>query len=243
MNIVNKFTLFVSFSTLTGLSLFLAGCSRNPDISDEFARISSQEVSNMDANTSMGLTSGFSKTAAGDTINYDLVIHPYSWDAASGSYIRTAVLTGTDGYERTRVDTVTFYGNAGTLQHPTLATVDSIHHVRHVTRTRGGRQLNIIVDMHSTVSATPSGYTHVKNGTISGTYDGEQVATGTINDVTRNYYTLTHWQLWPVSGSITADFPRRLYEVNFLGAGLARLTITNKATDKTRTVTISVDQK
>jgi hypothetical protein len=243
MIVSNKFTVLVSFSVLAGFSLFSAGCSRNPDISDEFARISSQEISNMDANSSMGMTGGLSKTAMGDTINYDLVIHPYSWDAASGGYIRTAVLTGADGYERTRVDTITFYGDAVTLQHPTLATVDSIHHVRHVTHTRGGNALNIVVDMHSTLTATVSGYTHVKNGTIVGTYDGEQVATGRIVNVTRNYTILTHWQLWPVSGSITTDFPRRLYEVDFLGAGLARLTITNKATDRTRVITISVDQQ
>jgi len=248
MKLIKSLALFISFPTVAGLLIIATGCSRNPDISDEFARISSQEVSNMDANSSgMIPVNGLPKLAAAtaDSFTYDLVIHPYSWDSACGSYIRIATLSCSDGYERTRIDTLTFYGDAGRLRYPTLAGVDSIHHVRHVTRSRGGNELNVVVDMHSTLTALDlaGAYRHVKNGTIVGTFDGEQVATGTITDVTRNYYPLTHWQLFPESGSITADFPRRLYEVDFLGAGLARLTITNKATDRSRTITIAVDQQ
>ena len=67
---------FVSFSALAGLLFFVTGCARDPDISDEFARIASQEVANMDANASMGITGGLSKStaAAADTINNDLII-------------------------------------------------------------------------------------------------------------------------------------------------------------------------
>jgi hypothetical protein len=237
---------FISFPAVAGLLFIATGCARNPDISDEFARISSQEVSNMDANSSgMIPAASLPKLAAAtaDSITYDLVIHPYSWDAASSSYIRTAALTCSDGYLRNRIDTITFYGDAGALQNPTFATVDSIHHVRCVTRMRDGKLLDITIDMHSTLTATFSGYMHVKNGTIAGTFDGEPVVTGTITDVTRNYYPLTRWQLWPVSGSITVDLHRRSFEVDFLGAGLVRLSITNKETEKTRTITVSVDQQ
>jgi hypothetical protein len=246
MKFRNRIALTYSLSAAAGLLLFAAGCARDAQISDEFARIASQEIANMDANSSgMIPQAGMPKLAAAtaDSITYDLVIHPYSWDAVSASYIRRAVLTCSDGYERTRIDTITFYGDAGPIQGPTFAAVDSIRHVRCVTRTRGGNELNVIVDMHSTLTATMSGYTHVKNGTMVGTFDGEQVATGTIDNVTRNFYPNTGWQLWPVSGSITADFPRRLFEVDFLGLGLVRLSITNKATDRTRTLTISVDQQ
>lgn len=248
MNLKRRTVLFACLLAVAGLFLLSAGCSRNPDISDEFARISSQEVSNMDANSSGMIPPGSmpkSAAPAADSVTYDLIIHPYSWDAASSSYIRTATLTCSDGYERTRVDTVTFFGAQGTLQNPTLATVDSIHHVRHVTRSRNGSELNITVDMHSTLTPLDQSgaYEHVKNGTMVGTYDGEKVATGTIVNVTRNYSPLTHWRLWPESGSITADFPRRLFEVDFLGAGLARLTITNHATGRTRVITITVDQQ
>jgi len=239
--------LFISVSAMAGIVAFFAGCSRGENLNDDFARAASQEVSNMDANSSgMIPQRGMPKlaAAAADTITYDLTIHPYSWDSINSCYERAATLTCSDGYERVRVDTVTFFGANGKLRYPTLATVDSIHHVRHVTRNKGGNELNVTVDMHSTVSTLDQNgaYTHVKNGTITGTYDGEQAVTGTIVNVTRNYYPLTHWQLFPQSGTITADFPRRLYEVDFLGAGLARVTITNKATDKTRVITINVEQ-
>jgi hypothetical protein len=240
--------LFISVSAVSGIAAFFAGCSRGEDLNDDFARAASQEVSNMDANSSGMILTGLQKVAAAaaDSITYDLVIHPYTWDTVGADtfLVRTATLTCSDGYERTRVDTVTFYDNGNTTRHPTLSTVDSIHHVRHVTRNKGGNELSVTVDMHSTVSALDQNgaYTHVKNGTITGTYDGEQAVTGTIVNVTRNYYPLTRWQLFPQSGAITADFPRRLYEVDFLGAGFARLTITNKVTDKVRIITINIEQ-
>jgi len=240
--------LFISVSAMAGIAAFFAGCSRGEDLNDDFARVASQEVSNMDANSSgMIPQSGMPKlgAAAADTITYDLTIHPYSWDSINSCYIRTATLTCSDGYGRVRIDTVTFFGANGRLRYPTLATVDSIHHVRHVTRDKGGNELSITVDMHSTVSALDlnGAYTHVKNGTITGTYNDEQAVTGHITNVTRNYYPITHWQLFPESGTITADFPRRLYEVDFLGAGRAKLTVTNKETDKTRVVIINVEQQ
>jgi hypothetical protein len=241
----------IAFSVVAGIAAFFAGCSKNEDISDEFSRISSQEVSNMDANSSGMISSGgTSKLVSGvatDSITYDLTIHPFSWDTVAGDtfLVRTATLTCSDGYERVRVDTLTFYDhNGNTMRHPTLATVDSIHHVRHVKRDKGGNELNVTVDMHSTLSAIDQSgnYTHVKNGTITGTYDGENAITGTITNVTRNYLS-GHWQLWPVSGSIIADFPRRDYEIDFLGLGVVKLTITNNSTGKTKVVTITVDQQ
>jgi hypothetical protein len=249
MKLRQKAALVISFSAIASLSLLSAGCGRNEDLNDEFGRIASQEISSMDANTSSMLTApgGMPKLAsAGDTVYYDWTIHPYTWDTVAGDtfLVRSATLTCSDGYERVRKDTVTFYDYIGsTMRHPALATVDSIHHVRHVTRDKGGRELDVTVDMHSSVRPLNQNgdYTHVKNGTILGTFDGEKAVTGTITDVTRNYVN-GRWQLWPVSGSITADFPRRTYEVDFVGAGLARVTVTNKSTDKTRTVTISIEK-
>ena len=241
----------VSVSAIAGITAFSGGCARSEDISDEFSRISSQEVSNMDANSSGMITQGGTaklEAAATDTVTYDLTIHPFAWDTVAGDTfaVRTATLTCSDGYERVRVDTLTFYDhNGNTMRHPTLATVDSIHHVRHVTRDKGGNELNITVNMHSTVSAITGqagNYTHVKNGTITGTFNGEQAATGTITNVTRNYIS-GHWQLFPQSGSITADFPHRTYEIDFLGAGEVKLTITDLSTDKTKVETIIVDQQ
>jgi hypothetical protein len=236
-----------AISAVAVIAAFLAGCAQE-NISDEFALIASEEVSNMDANSSGMVTQGATaklQAAALDTVTYDLTIHPFSWDSTNDCYVRTATLVCSDGFERVRVDTLTFYGAAGRLRYPTLATVDSIHHVRHVTRDKGGNELDITVDMHSTlspISGQTGNYTHVKNGTITGTFDGEQAATGTITNVTRDYVS-GQWDWFPRSGSITADFPHRTYVVDFIGVGEVRLTITNLSTDKTRVITISVDQQ
>ena len=235
----------VIVSVISGIAAFFAGCARE-DISDEFARISAQEVSNMDANSStmIGALGPLPKMAAavGDTVYYDWKISPYAWDAVSSSYIRKATFSNlSDGYERERIDTVTFFDvSLNKLQYPTFATVKTIHHVRHVKRDKGGNELDVTVDITSAINLSPD-TTHVKNGTITGTYDGEQAVTGTITNVTRQY-TGGHWQ-FPRSGNIMADFPRRSYEVEFTGNGNATLTITNKSTDKTRVLAIHVDQK
>jgi len=237
----------VIVSVISGIAAFFAGCAKDT-ISDEFARISAQEVSNMDANAStmvgaLGPLPKMAAAAAADTVYYDWKVVPYQWDAASGSYIRTATFTNlSDGYTRVRVDTVTFLDDNSTkLQYPTLATIDSIRHIRNVTRTRGGNELNIRVVMSSAINLSPD-TTHVKNGIITGTYDGETVQShGIITNVTRQY-TGGHWQ-FPRSGNIFVDFPRRSFEVEFTGNGNATLTATNKSTDKTRVVTIHVEQR
>ncbi len=236
----------IAVSAVAGIAAFLAGCAQD-NISDEFARIASEEVSNMDANSSGMVTQGATaklQAAAPDTVTYDLTIHPYSWDSTNDCYVRTATLICSDGFERVRVDTLTFYGAGGKLRYPTLATVDSIHHVRHVSRDKGGNELDITVDMHSILSliGQAGNYTHVKNGTITGTFNGEPTATGAITNVTRDYVN-GQWDWFPRSGSIVVDFPHRTYEVDFIGIGEVRLTITNTVTEKTRVLTIAVDQQ
>jgi hypothetical protein len=242
----SKTTFFkaIAGSTIAFSALF-TGCLNGPSekISDEFARISSQEVANMGDNSSTMIGSPLSKNAvvAGDTTYYDWKIHPYTWDASIGGYIRTATFSCSDGYDRVRIDTLVFKDAGGNgLQYPTLATVKNISHVRNVTRTKAAGQLNIRVSMNSVISLSPD-TTHVKNGTITGTFDGDQIATGTITDVTRQR-TNGYWQ-FPRSGSVKTDFPRRTYEVEFMGGGDAKLTITNKVTDKTTVLTYHVDER
>ncbi|HUI92039.1 MAG TPA: hypothetical protein VLX68_07320 [Chitinivibrionales bacterium] len=228
---------------IASTGLLIPGCGLNNSLSDEFARMASQEVANMSSNSSgMILGKGLAKTAAtADTVYYDLTINPYHWDATIGGYIRTATVVGSDGYQRVRVDTVIFKDATGaSLQFPSLATCKTISHVRNVTNTKGGTELDIRVVMNSVINLTPD-TTHVKNGTITGTYDGDQVATGTITNVTRAF-TDGKWQ-FPRSGTVAVDFPHRTYDVDFTGNGGATLTITNKTTNKSTVVTIQVDEQ
>jgi hypothetical protein len=239
----------VILSAIAGAAALFSGCQMSPSnqVSDEFARVSSQEVSNMSANSSTMIGAGamnkeLATGAAGDTIYYDWQLHPYSWDATIQAYVRSATFSNlSDGYDRERNDTLTFKDASGNhLQHPTFATVKTIDHIRDVTRTKGGNELNIRVVMSSAITLSPD-TTHVKNGAITGTYNGERVGTGTITSVTRQYAN-HRWQ-FPRSGSIAADFPRRSYDVEFLGGGDAKLTVTNKLTDKTSVLTIHVDER
>jgi hypothetical protein len=235
----------IAGSTIAVIALF-SGCLIGPRdaISDEFARIASQEVSNMSANSSTMIREGGAAKNApvyGDTIYYDWNIVPYTYDAGCGGYIRTATFTCSDGYERIRVDTVIFRDeNGAALQNPTLLNVSTVSHVRNVKRTTGGNELDVRIVMNSTISRSPE-ITHVKNGTISGTYNGETIATGSVTAVTRAFEN-GRWQ-FPRSGQIMVDFPRRSYEANFLGDGDAELIITNEATDKTRVIRIHVEQR
>ena len=236
----------VILSAIAGAAGLFSGCQMSPSaqVSDEFARISSQEVSNMSANSSTMISSGSlgkELAVSGDTVYYDWQIHPYAWDATIQAYVRSATVTCSDGYDRVRNDTLTFKDASGTsLQHPTLATVKTVGHIRDVTRSKGGAALNIRIVMSSTISLSPD-TTHVKNGTITGTYDGEQVGTGTITNVTRQY-TGHRWQ-FPRSGQILVDFPRRSYDAEFIGGGDAKLSITNQTTGKTSVITIHVDER
>ncbi len=240
----------VIFLLIAGMGGLFTGCILGPSdsVSDEFARISAQEVSNMDNNSSTMVGSagahslGKRAEASADTVYYDWTVYPYSWDSTVSGYIRTATVTVSDGYARLRVDTLIFRDASGAgLRNPTFATCTSIDHTRNVKRTKGGNELDIRVVMHSTLTVAPGDTTHVKNGTISGTYDGDQVATGTITGVTRSY-SGGHWQ-FPGSGTVSADFPRRTYLVQFLGNDSAKLTITNKSTNKTTIVMYQVDQQ
>lgn len=236
----------ITVSSISGIAALFSGCGLGPDksVSDEFARISSQEVANMGDNSSTMIGSPLSKIAiTGDTTYYDWKIHPYTWEATIGSFVRSATFSNlTDGYSRTRVDTLTFKdANNNHLQYPTLLTVKTIDHIRSVTRSKGGNDLNIRIAMNSVITLG-SDTTHVKNGAITGTYDGEKiVGSGTITNVTRQR-TNGYWQ-FPRSGSITSDFPRRSYEVEFEGDGNATLTVTNKATDKITVLTYHVDER
>ncbi|MBN2037462.1 MAG: hypothetical protein JW768_12025 [Chitinispirillaceae bacterium] len=232
--------------SLVAVTVLFSGCLIGPrdEISDEFARIATQEVSNMSANSSTMIRDGGAAKNAplyGDTIYYDWNIIPYTYDPGCGGYIRTAAFTCSDGYERIRVDTVIFRDESGAaLQYPTLLTVGTVSHVRSVKRTKGGNELDVRIVMNSTITRSPE-ISHIKNGSISGTYNGESIATGSVTAVTRAFEN-GRWQ-FPRSGQIQVAFPRRSYEANFLGDGDAELVITNTVTDKTKVIRIHVEQR
>ncbi|MBD3320644.1 MAG: hypothetical protein GF350_06075 [Chitinivibrionales bacterium] len=221
----------------------LTGClfsPRNP-VSTEAAKFFAGEVAGASAASDDIIAGGPAKSLAvlSDTIKADLTVVPYSYDEAVGGYVRQASFTTSEGYERTRRDTVIFKdASAATLQYPTMATLSSIEHVRRVVHSNGGPQADIRINttMELTKGADTTG---VWNGSLTGTYDNEQVATGTIDNVTR-IYTNGHWQFLS-SGTIETDFPNRAYRIEYSGNNQAMAWITNKRRDRVTEVSISVD--
>lgn len=241
-----KKVVFLGVSALS-MAAFLPGCFFNPTTRDNnlaTAQFTSDESSNMSADVGTIMApASLSKTDASlDTTYINWKFHPYAYDAASMSWIRNAMFTISSGYSRTRIDTVTFYDASNQkIAAPTLATVDHISHIRHVTQTRGGDEANVVFTMNSVLTKTASDTTLVKNGNAIGTYDTETFATGTITNVTRHL--VNHLWQFPESGTVSATFPNKTFTVEYLGAGTAQATLTNLKTDKVTVVNIAVDQR
>jgi hypothetical protein len=233
---------------VAGMALMLPGCGLNSpteaDHSQAAAQLASDEVSNMGVDAGNVMSGvGLGKMVAGtaDTSYIDWHVTPYRLDTASVCYVRTATFSTSAGYERTRIDTITFFdANGNKLAHPTIATVSTIHHVRHVEHSNGGEVMNVVFDMTS-VLTKGTDTTMVKNGTMTGTYAGDAVSSGSMVNVTRKY-TNGHWQ-FPESGTVSATFPRFTFSIVYLGAGQATATLTNTVKNKTTIVNIQVDQR
>jgi hypothetical protein len=229
-----------------GIAALVPGCLFRPlDRLDDTAEYLSQEVANMGGTSGAMMSGGLGKSLAtnmaADTFRADLLIHPFTWNAAIQGWVRTALYTTSEGYQRDRVDTVWFKNAAGDpVQYPTFATVSTVKHVRHVTHSKGDNTADILVTINGSLTAAAE-TTYVKNGTISGTYNGESCATGTIAGVTRQY-TGGSWR-FPSAGTITADFPRFSYNVQFTGNSTAQVDITNKRTGNVRETTITVSEQ
>lgn len=110
------FTFAIAGSCLSiGIGL-LSGCAKNQsDNAQAAAQLASDEVSNMGAEDGAGLGNlSTGKVAVGavvvDTVTVDL--SKYHWDSA-GSFVRSITIITSLGYERNRVDTVTFLDAAG----------------------------------------------------------------------------------------------------------------------------------
>ncbi|MBD3347320.1 MAG: hypothetical protein GF401_19870 [Chitinivibrionales bacterium] len=221
----------------------LTGCILSPrsPVSTDAAKFFAEEVAGASAASDEILGAGLSKSKAvlADTIKADWTVAPYVYNGAVGGYVREAVFTTSEGYERSRRDTVVFKDASGaSLQSPTLATLSTIEHARRIVHTKGGTQADIRVNTTMELSKGTDTI-GVWNGTITGTYDNEQVATGTIDNVARTY-TGDHW-LFPVSGTVEADFPYRAYKIEYQGDNTAMAYITNKRRDRVTQVSINVN--
>jgi hypothetical protein len=239
-------------SMLSIAMVLMPGCSKTTTASSDNGNSSGQlaadEVSNMGADEAavVGNQGGVGKifaaaAAAGsvftDSISY--AVHPYQY--ISPNWIRTATLTTAAGYVRTRVDTITFFNAAGVpVEYPRLDSFTTLHHLRTVTQSKGDILVTLTIDVTDSLKKGTD-TTFVKNGTITGTCDGQTLKTGLISNVTR-VRSDGVWQ-FPSAGTISVDLPRYDFSITFTGNYSATLYVDNLVTGKTRTVYLTVSEK
>jgi hypothetical protein len=234
-------------STLGLVVALMPGCSTQSTSSDNgasSAQLASDEVANMSttSGTIMNSAGALSKTVASvDTSYINWTVHPFAWDSASQSFIRSASLTTSKGYERTRTDTITFLDASGNaLRFPTRATVSFIRHHRQVVQDKGDITATLNFNVIDTINKGTD-TTFVKNGVMTGTCDDQQISSGTITNVTRLLVNGA-WQ-FPSTGTIATTMPRYTFTCQFIGNGQATVTIHNLVNNKTRVITITVDDR
>jgi hypothetical protein len=237
-------------STLGFAIGLMPGCSSTQSTSDNgnsSAQLIGDEVTNMSADEGAVMTNAgtAAKTVeAAVTIDTSVsidsiswTVHPYSYNGQS--WVRTATLTTSRGYVRTRVDTITFYNAAGTVvEFPRLDTFVTLHHVRSVTQSKGDITATLTFNVTDVITRGSTDTTLVKNGTITGTCDGQLLKSGLITGVTRTFNSGA-WQ-FPSSGTISILMPRYTFNLVYTGGGSATATIDNLVTGKTRIVYLTV---
>ena len=167
-------------------------------------------------------------------IKGELVVQPMTYDTSCQCFVRGSEFTGTQGFERMRMDTIRLVSITGLpMDHFNIDSLSYITHTRHVTRT--GPKNAIDVSISVTVNITTDilgGHKGVWNGTMTGTFNGETFKSGTITDVVRVYDPASGEFLFPESGTVVITRPNYQYTVVFLGNGQAQVTIVKLITNE-----------
>jgi hypothetical protein len=179
-------------------------------------------------------------SAAGLTITGELVIEPFAYHEDCQCFVRHATYTGMKGYERDRLDSVKLYDSAGALMdkwHP--AQIARIVHSRNVTKAKNGREADIRFDITVDIKTENGVKKGVWNGTMTGSYNGNEFKSGSMESVVRVWENGRFH--FPEAGDIEIDRPVFHFLIEFLGDGKAKVTITNKLTQKIRVLYVDSD--
>lgn len=179
-------------------------------------------------------------SATGLAITGELVIDPFHYDETCTCFIRHATYSGSQGFERDRLDSVTLFDADGaTLDHFDKSLIAKIVHSRNVTKSKDGRQADIRFDITAEIMADGDVKKGVWNGTMTGSFDGKEFKSAGMTQVTRV------WQdgrfRFPESGEIELDRPIFHFLAEFTGDGKAKVTIKNKVTRKIHILFVDKD--
>jgi len=230
---------------LTALStLLITGCITKPEKSsynsDGQSAFMASELDQMGQVYSSS-ASGAAKTSASETvITTELVIDSLAYHDACMCFVRHAKFTTSEGYERDRVDSVTFLDSAGnTLTKINHDLIRKINHVRNVVRTKGGNEIDVHLVFSVEIKTDNGAKVGVWNGVMTGSYNDQAFKSGTITNVQRP------WEngrfRFPTSGTIEIDRPVYHFMIDFLGNGHAKVTINNKRNNKVHTLDVDVN--
>lgn len=185
---------------------------------------------------------GLAKASASDTIiiKGELVIDPFSYQAGCQCFVRRARFTGHKGYERERLDSVTFLDAAGaTLDTWKPAGVAKILYRRNVEHTKGAREVQVRIDITVDVKTEAGVKVGVWNGTMTGAFNGQEFKSGTIANVVRPF--VDGRFRFPESGTIELTRPLFHFFVEFLGDGKAKVKIRNLRTGRIHILWVDKD--
>jgi hypothetical protein len=171
------------------------------------------------------------KTAA-DTKYVDIVISGWDYDDQNACWTRKSEAVFDNG-TRVREDTVWLVDvNGAPVRAPSFATVARYRHVREVSR-KFANTFNNRLDMNVQIDISGGDTVFVKNGTVTGTFNGDTYKTITITNVRRRWHRgrVPHLS-WPYEGTVYMDLPLRTIDVVFNGNGTDAYGATATATRK-----------
>ncbi|MBD3393238.1 MAG: hypothetical protein GF418_14035 [Chitinivibrionales bacterium] len=243
----------IVWTMLAGMALVFSGCrllsSDLFDAKDGNAGLVATEVVSMgEAVGELWDEGGMAKSrsSAAETVYVDIEIQPWAYDNAAKCWTRSSRAQFDNG-DRVREDTVWLFGPAGdTVKTPSFSTVSSYRHVRSV-HAEADNAFDNRLDMNVDIRVQGDDTLFVKNGTITGHYNGTQYSTTTITDLTRQWHRgrVPHLA-FPSSGTVAIDRPLRTIDVEFEGdgegSGTATATATRKRDGKTTVYVINVER-
>lgn len=172
-----------------------------------------------------------------DTLTGELVIESYAYQEACECFVRKAEFTGSRGYERQRLDSVTLVDSAGEiLSSWQPLRIAKIVHKRHVTHTKGAHAIDVHFNTEAVFKRDNGMVVGVWNGTMTGSFDGDAFKSATVSQVTREFKNGRFG--FPISGSVAVERPLRTYALQFMGEGDAQVTITHRRTGRVTVITV-----
>jgi hypothetical protein len=174
------------------------------------------------------------KRSATDTLPGEQVVEPLTFHEDCACFVRQATYTGIPGYERVRTDSITLLDSAGMTITSSMLTAKAatIRHKRHIASLEGSREANVLFDLVADITTgADSMVTSVWNGTITGTFNEQEIRNGVVDSVVRPWQDSSFG--YPIAGRISLEGDLSDLLIVYQPDSTAKVTITNHNNDQT----------